>query len=203
MTATKETIARKALLNLGITVKVTSMTTPSTLEEKTIAGVYNTERDYVLGDFPWPFAKEYVELGDVDGSSTDPVNSDWTYAYAIPEGCITVRRLVPQEGRLSKRKIPFERGRHANTEVIFTDEEDAVAEITASISDDSLFDDHFVAAFAWRLAQTIAPSFPKLKDAVALCFQMYQAERDRSQVRSLSEAQPDAPQESKLTSDRY
>ncbi len=198
MATTRESIARLALQNIGVSAKIVSISSPASLEEKTIAAIYETTRDYVLSDFPWPFAKEYIELGDVEGDSGDPVNSDWTFAYAIPQGCMTVRRIVPQEGRRSTRKIAFEIGRFSNQRVIFTDEADAVAEITIAIIDENLFDDHFVCAFAWRIAAQIAPALSKIKDAASACYQMYEVEKSRAEVRAENEKQPDPEPDSEL-----
>jgi hypothetical protein len=203
MAASRETIARQVLQNLGISTKVTSISNPQTAEEKSIAAVYETERDYVLADFPWPFATEFITLGAPDGDPADPVNTDWTFAYPIPEGYVTLRRLVPPEGRLCDRKIPHRIGRYVDRMVIFTDEIDAVAELTITIIDENLFDSHFIAALAWRIAGRIAPAHTKIKDAVVVCNNAYMFELGRAGVRALAEEQPDAEPESDFTRSRY
>jgi len=202
MTTTKESIARLAFSNIGISKVVTSIDTPTTLEEKLIAAIFDATRDYVLTDFPWPFATEFIELGDVDGDTDDPVNTDWVFTYALPEGCMTLRRLVPADGRGADRKIPFRIGRNADVPVIFTDEEDAVAEMTVSITDVTLFDAHFIEALAWRLAYKLAPIVSKDKTLVQTALGMYEREKQLAAVSALNQGQADPPADSSFITSR-
>lgn len=182
--------------------RITDIATGTTNEEKVLRDVYDHARDYVLAGFPWPFATEYVTLGLIEGTSADPVNGDWTFSYAYPAGCLKVRRLVGPERRQPTIPLAFAIGRNDEARVIFSDTEDAVAEITVRVSDEAQFDEMFVDALSWKLAELIAPSLSKIAGIVKTAQESYANALGLSRESSVNESQQSKPIDAEWILDR-
>jgi len=72
---------------------------------------FEEERDTVMREFAWPFAKKYATLEKIAGDGATMVNHDWAYAYRLPADCLFARRITTAKGKLETDPPPFERGR--------------------------------------------------------------------------------------------
>lgn len=68
---------------------------------------FHDERDYVLRDFAWGFARGYKDLLLVSGSFADPYNDDWIFAYRYPVDALAIRRIVTPNGQRETNPPPF------------------------------------------------------------------------------------------------
>lgn len=143
-------ICNLALSRVGISSTIAALDETS---QEAIAcnAVYEQARDEVLRDFPWPFARKYVELGLVE----EEPNDDWDYSYRYPSDCIRALRLVSGDPQ-GRTRIPFQLGHDDSGRLLFTDEEDAELIYTARFTDPAHFDPTFASALAWRIAVDIA-----------------------------------------------
>ena len=168
MPTTQVSIVNLALLHTGHTQFVDSMVEDS--EEVSVANVvYAQGLDDVLEDFSWGFAKQYVTLGLIE---EDP-NDDWAYSYRYPSNCVKVRRIVTGVGRQDPNPPPFVIGQDGTARLIYTDQEEAVVEITARIEDPALFPAQFAQAFSWWLAFLMCPGLSKDQARTNLCLNTY------------------------------
>lgn len=166
--ASEVEICNLALGRVGVSQTITSLSEPSA-EAVACNRFYALTRDTVLRGFPWPFATTFVALGLV---KEDP-NTDWQYSYRYPSDCIRFRRIVPPGGRPSTAvssdarlvadaipspdSIPYRIASDTTARLIYTDQDDAVAEYTRKVTDSEFYDAEFVSVLAWRLAAEIAP----------------------------------------------
>jgi hypothetical protein len=102
-----------ALSEAGITVQLSSLATDQSQEGFTCRLVYKTIVDQVLRAYAWNFARtKSAALTLVGGTSSDPVDPDWGYSYALPSNCLRVLRVLdPIGGRRRQtisKPIPFQ-----------------------------------------------------------------------------------------------
>lgn len=116
-------------------------------------------REDTLRSAPWPFACRRVELALVE---EDP-STDWSFSYRLPSGCMRAIRILPNDGRNSRTRIPFEVEGDDTAGLVYTDEVDPVLHYVAAIDDPTLYPADFVDALAWRLAMELAE--PLARDA--------------------------------------
>lgn len=136
--------------------------------ERVIARWYPIVRDEVLADFAWPFATIRVPLALVEEftDEEDP-DAEWTYSYGYPTTCLVARRIVSRL-RPEADGIPFEVGGTGTARLIFTDEEDAVLEMTGTYEDPGLWPGPFARAVAGKLADKISGPLRVASDKKAL-----------------------------------
>lgn len=110
--ATTQEIVNFALLRLGITRDTAPKAAAQLLSESRFAKIaYLRERDFVLRDFPWPWAKAYADPVLFAGDQNAPFNKDWIFAYKFPADCFYVRRVVnPLERADYRRKRMYQFG---------------------------------------------------------------------------------------------
>lgn len=191
MALTDIQICNMALGHLGHTKFIASLTEPS-LAADLCELYYEPARDFVLEDFPWPFATKYVTLGLVE---EDP-NDDWTYSYRYPDDCVYARRIVNEIGRTNPNPPPFKVGADDDGRLIYTDEEDAILEYTKLVTDTNLFPAVFAMATSWYLASLIAPGLAKDKKQALNCLQIYGVVKGTAEARQLNEQQQSVEPES-------
>jgi hypothetical protein len=114
--STKTAICNKSLVLLGISDLFTDVDADDRVEADAINAIYDLDVDYVLRDFPWPWATKYLDLQLIDGDSVDAArlsraNNDWVFAYRYPSDCLQARRLVTGLGRENPDPPPFRVGR--------------------------------------------------------------------------------------------
>lgn len=114
-----------------------------------------------LRDFAWPFATAYQNLALV---TTYPTNQGYynqrpayLYAYRVPSDCVTVRR-ISSGSRMDNlyTRVPFTLSSDAGGKLILTDMPNAQIEYTQYPADTSLFQDDFVLALSYKLAELSA-----------------------------------------------
>lgn len=198
MSSQKTQIANLALIRIGVSKTITDVDTESSTEARLIRLAWDNERDAVLEDFPWPFARKYVTLGLTGGSSTTAVNNDWQYSYGYPSDCLFARRLVTVAGRNNTAPPPFVIGQDDDGQLIFTDESEAVLEYTARVLDPSRFTALFSSALAWKIAATVATPLSRVKDIMTAAERGYAIEISRARARALNESQQDDAAESEF-----
>lgn len=126
----------------------------------------------VLSDFEWGFAtiRAPLELVEAFTDATDP-DIEWAYSYGRPNTCIVARRIVSGE-RPDSAPIPFECGQGMDgdntTRLIFTDQPDAILEMTATYGDSGKYSSAFAQAVAGKLAVKIAGPLRVAADKKAL-----------------------------------
>lgn len=145
-------IANMALSNIGQGQEISDL-----LERSAPARAcnfwYEIARDLALASFDWPFANKQVAL---ELYEEDP-STEWRYSYHYPNGCVVLRRIIT--GYLPELAlVPF---RMTNDEtqglLIWTNQQDAIAEATMSFDNSGLWSDAFAHAVSWLLAERIAP----------------------------------------------
>lgn len=196
--ASKTSIANGALIHCGVSKLLTNVDSDTSKEAKTIKAVYDNERDQVLSDFRWPFAKRSVDLGLVGGTTTEAYDLKWQYAYRYPADCLDAHEIVSTLGRTDPDPIQFDIGSDATGRLILTDEPEAVLQYTTRITNEGQFDALFVAAFQRKLASVIAPALSRVKDIEAHNIEMYHLELSKAERRALMEAQKDPEPDAEL-----
>src|ERR1051325_9173215 len=104
--ATKTHIVNLALLRIGVSQRVSDVDTEQTTEALSAKLIFDDERDFVLRDFSWPFARKYATPVLIDGTVDAPANGDWIFAYTYPNDCLFVRRVMNCQGRQATSPPP-------------------------------------------------------------------------------------------------
>ena len=145
---------------------------------------YDSSRDFVLrADCDWGFATAFAQLAEV----ADNPNPDFQYAYAVPNDCMRVRRIVNpgwQQGAIPAGfecympelpRIPFRVVNGSSQRLISTSVSPATLEYTLKVTSPELFDPIFVSALAWYLAGEIAGPLAKDAGIASACYAQYKA----------------------------
>jgi hypothetical protein len=199
----KTQITNVALMRIGVSQSVANVDTEQSREALSAKLIFDDEVDFVLRDFPWPWATAYAELGLVSGTTSAPTNADWLYAYRYPADCLFARRMVVASvGRVNTNPPPFKLGRDTQGRLIYTNEADAVLEYTARVTDPAEFDALFRSMLSWRLAAALAPSLSRIKDMAESALKMYEIEKSKAVARALNEGQQSVAQDAEWISAR-
>lgn len=159
MATTETNICNLALAALGDEATVVSIDPPEgSAQADHCARWYPSARDTVLEAHDWKFASRRA-LG---AALTSPT-STWSYAYAKPNGALRVVAVLPpgatsdfDEG-LTKNEQPFDlETLEDGTEVIVTNQPDAVIRFTAAAVDPGKFPPLVVQAIVHLLASYLA-----------------------------------------------
>lgn len=204
-----------ALGHIGITETVSSLTERSKARE-TCARFYDQARDYVLRDFPWPFAYRAVQLAEVSGASFP----GWTYVYRYPTDCLQARQITNSAGTRLRwygsvsnpairatadgyqsfnwfpPRIPFQISSDDEGRLILSDEPEAYLVYTARIDNTELFDPMFVNLISRYLAFLIFPSMRGTERDPTPLFTIYSLEKSAAQAVACNEHEDDIPRES-------
>lgn len=197
--ASRIDIYNMALGHLAVTTTVASLT-ESTKERKTMDRFYETALDAVLRDRNWPFATKFKNPALVEEEPTD----EWAFSYRYPTDCLYLRRLV-LAARASRVRVPFRIVSDDNGRLIYTDQEDALIEYTARITDPVRFPPDLVLALSFRLAAYAAPGLTRGdKDGLGdRALKLYIAELSLAGANALNEEQADQNQpDSEFISER-
>lgn len=154
MPINKVNICNTALSRIGISSFITDIEENS-VEAAACRVVYDQSVERFLRDFHWPFAKAYADLTLVLDEESTSWKTDWAYRYRYPNAAVAVRRIVTAMGRREPVAAPYSIGRDSDGKLIYTDVENAVAEITHRETDPSLFDPMFASALSWHIAAEI------------------------------------------------
>jgi hypothetical protein len=189
-----------ALSHLAISKKIV-LETDRSAEANACGDFYNTVRDKVLSDSPWPFATKFALLGLVQNNPT----TEWLYSYRYPSDCLTMRRIfsgIRNDNRQSR--IPYKIGRDDQGLLIYTDMTQAEVEYTISTDDVTRYPEDFRMALSFLLAVYIAPRLTQ-GDPFKMgqrAFQMYQMEMGRAASAALDEQQDEEQPQSEFMRSR-
>ncbi len=149
-------ICNMALNSIGITQKVEDLDDATDHLAVTCKDWYDICRDRSLAAFGWPFSKVRVALALVETFTvTGDPDGEWRFSYRRPNNCIVARRIVSGL-RPEDAPVPFEAGQDGTGGLIFTDQENAVLEMSATLDDPGEWPDVFAAYVSADLAVEVA-----------------------------------------------
>lgn len=153
--ATEVDIANLALAHLGEKGVITSLTPPAGgSHANTMSTFYPLARDLVLEAHDWAFASKRVTLSQV-GSPPD----EWTYSYALPNDCLTARRVYESGVSFTKDELsdPFKQEVDSTgAKRLYTDTSPATLRYTSKVTNTVRFSTHAVIAISYMLAHLAA-----------------------------------------------
>lgn len=169
-------ICNLALGHLGDTASVTSIDPPEgSAQAEHCARFYPIARDTLLEMHNWNFASRRIVPAQL--TSTWP---EWKYAYQVPSDVINIVSILPPDAQddYSTRWAPTDApwtnyspvvaaGRYVpqpytievmadGTQVIYTNQQDAVLRYTQRVDDPTRFTPLFVLTLSWHLASMLA-----------------------------------------------
>lgn len=176
-------ICNMAIFRIGNSIRIDDLEENSTAA-RICKQFYESSRDFVLrADCDWGFATAFAQLAEV----AENPNPEYPYAYAVPNDCLQVRRIVnpvlPQ-GVWSAGTdcqmpeippIPFRVINGASQRLISTNISPATLEYTLKVESPEMFDPMFVSALSWHLASEIAGPLAKDAGVASACFAQYKA----------------------------
>lgn len=159
--ASEVDIANLALGHLGDNATVASLDPPEgSAQAEHCARFYPIARDSLLEhpDACWKFATKRTTLAELTNTSTT-----WAYAYAKPADCIRVLVILSPEATSDQSELGIAQPQNYTvelngdgTEVILTDQEDAVVRYISRTTDTTKFSPLFVMALSHHLASMLA-----------------------------------------------
>ena len=89
-------ICNRALANIGHTQFLEDLDPSDGPEGEVCAKFYSDFRDEVLRKYDWPFARWRVQPAPLDATTLalGAVPAPWAFAYAYPDQCLSVRKMV-------------------------------------------------------------------------------------------------------------
>lgn len=200
-------ICNMSLYRIGNSTRIDDLTENS-VEAEVLGQFYENCRDFVLRDYDWGFATAFAQLAEVE---TNP-NPEFPYAYAVPNDCIRVRRIVntvwqagnwPCDQPLPEiPRIKFRVINGGSQRLISTSVQPATLEYTVKVESPEMFDPIFVSALAWYLAAQVAAPLAKSDAIVQKCAGMYQMEIAKAAAAALNEGTDTYPRESTFITGR-
>lgn len=174
--ASEVDICNLALGNIGDKANVASIDPPEgSVQAEHCARFYPIARDALLEMHSWGFATRRVTLAALTSPSTS-----WDYCYAVPTGMLNALAVIPADSQddyseqygttwagipLTDSTLPTNQyvtrpyvieTLDDGTDVILTDEADAVLRYTVRVTDTSKFSPLFVTTLSWHLASMLA-----------------------------------------------
>jgi hypothetical protein len=197
MASSSTEICNMALSHLKVGKTIANLTTENSEEARVCRTFYETALKETLRDFPWPFATRIAELELVE---EDP-NTEWAYSYRYPSTCLNfIRILSGVRNDTLDSTVKYFISSDDDGLLIFTNQEDAVAEYTVYISDVLRFAPDFTIAFSYLIASYIAPRVTggdafKLGDKA---LQLYQFKIGKAKANAANEEQRDEQPDSEF-----
>ena len=140
--ASQVDICNLALVRLGQDTIAAMYPTEQSTEARLATGLWTPVLRSALRSHPWNFALATAEL-----TPTNDTPPDFTYEYQLPTDCVRALRLV--NATYGTYKIRAE-------DKLVTNQEDAVLEYVAMVTDTTKFDDQFIEALSYRLAADLS-----------------------------------------------
>lgn len=172
---------------------------------------YESSRDFVLrADCDWGFATAFAQLAEVESNP----NPEFTHAYAVPNDCMRVRRIVnpawPQgavpagseQCMPDLPRIPFRVVNGSSQRLISTNASPATLEYTLKVTSPELFDPIFVSALAWYLASEIVGPLAKDAGIASACYAQYKSTILEASAAALNEGTTQYQRESTFITGR-
>lgn len=204
MATDKFEICNIALSRIGVTTPVISAFDTSSQEAISSGLLYDAKIKQLLREFDWPFAKKYAQPTLVETfTDGDEEYNDWAYSYRYPTDCLRVRRVVTPQGQRENTPEAFSIGYDGTGRLVYTDQENAVIEYTALITDTTLHTPDFDSALAWLMAcELIAPLGKDPARLYPYCRQQYALELDAARRGALNEREPHEEPDNDLIASR-
>lgn len=199
--STKEQIANMALRAIGVGKTISDLDTDTSAEAVACRTFWETIRDEVLSDFPWPFATKFATLGLVEEDPTD----EYQYSYRYPSDCLKLRRILSGARHDSRQtRVHYRVGQDTQGKLIYTDEQDAQVEYTLRETNTERFPSDLVLALSYKLAAAIAPSNAKGDPfkLVEKMLSLYEMQIGKAKANAANEDQPDENPESQFIRER-
>lgn len=147
-------ICNMALSHIGVGTEIANLTTDRTANGSALRRFYDKALEQVLRAGSWPFATRIVELGLL----TEDPNDDWGFSYRTPTNVLKVVKIVSGVRPDTRESlIPFRAVGDDSGGIIYTDQEDAQAEVRVKVTNPLRFPPDFVMAFSALLAFYVAP----------------------------------------------
>jgi hypothetical protein len=144
---------------------------------------YPHVRRTMLQSSAWTFAKRREAMAQIDNDFTER----WAYAYARPNGALTVLQIVPAASpRFAGPTIPFE----VRENRIYTAISPATVDIVYDLTDASRYSPLFVDLMAYKLAEYLARGLVR---SPALAREMSDAATRAKSLAIAADAAQDAP----------
>ena len=148
-------IVNMALGHLATGKEIGDLETEKSEEARVARRFYETALKKTIRDAPWPFLTKIAALGLVE----EEPNTEWGYSYQYPSDCAKLRRILSGlRNDTRQSRVPLKIAWGTTGKIIFTDAQDAEAEYTLTIDDESRFDADFTLAFSFLLAFMMAPN---------------------------------------------
>jgi len=143
-----------ALSNIGVGKEIQNIETDDSEEARACRRWYKMSREVTLRDLPWRFASKTAALALVEEKPDD----EWAYSYRYPPDCVSLRRILGA-GRNPghNERIPYDLRFDDAGSLVYTDQQDAVAEYTARVTDTMRYPADFALAQSWRLSYYVVP----------------------------------------------
>lgn len=194
--ASEVEICNMALGLVGVSQTITSLDESSN-EARQCKRFFAPDRDVVLRDFPWPFAKRYESLGLI----AENPNDEWGYSYRYPSDCLRAIAIVT--GTRNDPNPPAFTLANDNTGIlIYTDQKDAVLRYTYRYTNTDFLDPSFTLSLAWLIGSHVGIPLARSPKLVDRALKNYTARILLTQAIGLNEEQADKEPESEIIRSR-
>lgn len=187
MPTTEVQIINNALSNIGHSIFIDSRDDEG--QEVAVSDVhYDATIAYVLEDFWWGFAQRFVTLGLVTDFTALTTPQKWSYAYRYPVNTVTIRGIITGPWELNTNPSDWGIGSDDTGRLIYTNQEEAVVEVTKLITDPTLYTAMFAEAVSWRLAFKMSPTITRDKSITGDMLTMYTRTIQTAQAKDAMES---------------
>jgi hypothetical protein len=196
----------KALSNIGDTSFIEGYEDPQNERERLAALHFDSTRDEVLQDFPWPFARTFVVLAEVAGDFPG-----WGFKYRYPTDCLMAKLVTDEGGYRLPVQFWFDTGVWSHnlfpvprfsfeiqadpdddaSKVILCDVEEAYLWYTKRVENLNQWSALARNALEWRLAMKFALGLKADKQMLDNAAQMYSWAVSQAQAHAFNEGSPD------------
>ena len=179
--STEIDICNLALARLGDSATVASIDPPEgSAQADHCARFYPIARGVVLESHNWLFSTKRKRLALL---SADAFN--WSYAYAVPSNSLKIISVLPYNGGSEDESQEYEIEAGDSSNVILTNQGDAVAKFTELVTDPARYSNLVVDALAWLVGAYVGG--PLLKGDVGVaasraCFSAYQVAIEKAKA---------------------
>ena len=184
MARTAVDICNLALLRIGSSVAITSITSPTNNEERTCAVLYPMARDFCLQDIQPTFSRKVAS----GSTATGTLPQGWAYIYTYPSDCLEVTKVYGTASPRVDEPQPFTVINLGTTIAIATNQASAVIEYVTQVTDPDLFDDDFVSALGYYLASELSMPISSSADGAKAQLAAYEDLKGKMRPETLPEA---------------
>lgn len=161
MAFTRTDIGNLALRRLGISETMVDVDTDTSTRAKAVRAVLDLCIEVLIASYRWPMSELMEDLDLVDGTTSDPYNDDWTFAYRYDTTWMKFIRVVGEDGGdrnpTQTSMIPWRMLSDTSGKLILTDLEDADAEVLV-LPEEGMYPGLFVEALSIKVAMLAGPS---------------------------------------------